>query len=60
MRNDLQPKDRCTKISQPYLTCNLIFLLQDQEPKPNPFFDSIVTTSIMEIPSNVEGLIYTR
>jgi ubiquitin carboxyl-terminal hydrolase 9/24 len=32
---------------------------EDQEPKPNPFFDSIVTTCIMEIPSDVEGLIYT-
>lgn len=31
----------------------------DSEPKTNPFFDSIVTTPIMEIPSNVEGLIYT-
>ncbi|XP_057300867.1 probable ubiquitin carboxyl-terminal hydrolase FAF-X [Hydractinia symbiolongicarpus] len=27
--------------------------------KPNPFFDSIITTPIMEIPADVEGLIYT-
>ena len=44
---------------QPYVAKKILFT-QDQEPKPNPFFDSIVTSPIMEIPSDVEGLIYTR
>lgn len=48
------------KHAQHKTIANKTLSAQDQEPKPNPFFDSIVTTPIMEIPSDVEGLIYTR